>query len=91
MFMRNVGGSVALESHAEEMERWSAAQHWEYAMLGVAKRFLLRIHCDPAHETLANDLWHSYLNEWNKGGIYIQGIEAFIECLGASFKLQTRA
>ena len=63
MFMRNVGGSVALESHAEEMDRWSAAQHREYAMLDVAKRFLLRIHCDPANETLADNLCHLYLNE----------------------------
>jgi len=63
MFMRNVGGSVAPESHAEEMDRWSAAQHREYAMLDVAKRFPLRIHCDPANETLADNLCHSYLNE----------------------------
>ena len=58
MFMRNVGCSVALESHAEEKDRWSVAQHQEYAMLDVAKGFLLRIHCDPANETLADSLWH---------------------------------
>jgi putative hydrolase of the HAD superfamily len=74
-------------SAAEEMDRWSAEQHREYVMLDVAKRFLLRIHCDPAEETLANDLWHSYLNEWNKGVTYIQDIDAFIERLWASYKL----
>jgi len=74
-------------SAAEEMDRWSAAQHREYAMLDVAKRFLRRIHCDPAHETLANEIWNSYLNEWNKGVRYIPDIEAFIERLRASYKL----
>jgi HAD superfamily hydrolase (TIGR01549 family) len=36
---------------------------------------------------LANGIWHSYLHEWNKGVTYIQGIQAFIAHLGASFKL----
>jgi putative hydrolase of the HAD superfamily len=74
-------------SAAEEMDRWSAAQHREYAMLDVAKRFLWRIHCDPADETLADDIWHSYLNEWNEGVTYIQGIQAFIARLRAFYKL----
>jgi putative hydrolase of the HAD superfamily len=74
-------------SAADEMDRWSAAQHREYTMLDVATRFLRCIHCDPGNETLANDLWPSYLNEWNKGVTYIQGIEAFIEHLGSSYKL----
>ena len=56
-------------------------------MLDVAKRFLRRINCDPADEALANDIWHSYLNEWNKGVTYIQGIEAFIAPLGGSSTL----
>jgi putative hydrolase of the HAD superfamily len=74
-------------SAANELDRWSEAQHWEYSMLDVAKRFLLRIHCDPANETLANDIWNSYLNEWNKGVTYIQNTGAFIERLGVSYKL----
>jgi HAD superfamily hydrolase (TIGR01549 family) len=74
-------------SAADELDRWSAAQHREYAMRDVAKRFLRRIHCDPADETLANDLWHSYLNEWNQGVTYIQGIEAFIARLGVAYTL----
>jgi putative hydrolase of the HAD superfamily len=72
---------------AEELDRWSAAQHREYAMLDVAKRFLRRIHCNPADETLANDIWHSYLKEWNKGVTYIQGMQAFLARLGASYRL----
>jgi putative hydrolase of the HAD superfamily len=72
---------------AEELDRWPAEQHREYAMLDVAKRFLRRIHCDPANETLADDIWHSYLNEWNKGVTYIQGIQPFIARLGASYTL----
>lgn len=74
-------------SASEELDRWSAEQHREYSMLDVAKRFLLRIHCDPANETLANDIWHSYINEWNKGVTYIQDIGAFIARLGASYTL----
>ena len=72
---------------AEELDWWSAAEQREYAMLDVAKRVLRRIHCDPADETLANDLWHSYLNDWNQGVTYLQGIEAFIARLGVAYPL----
>ena len=52
---------------SEELDRWSAVQQREYSMHDVAQCFLRRIHCDPADETFARALWHSYLQAWNTG------------------------
>ena len=72
---------------SEELDRWSAAQQWEYSMHDVAQCFLRRIHCDPADETFAHALWHSYLQAWNTGVRYIPDMAAFIARLGVSYRL----
>jgi putative hydrolase of the HAD superfamily len=72
---------------AEALDRWSAAEQREYSMHDVAQGFLRRIRCDAADDTLAQDLWHSYLQDWNTGVRYIPEMAAFIARLGAAYPL----
>ena len=72
---------------SEELDRWSTARQREYTMLGVAQRFLTRIHCHPGDETFASALWQSYLHEWNTGVTYLPEMAAFITRLAAVYPL----
>ena len=75
------------EAVFEALDRRAEAQQREYSMLEAAQGFLRRIHHDPEDKTFADELWRTYLREWNAGVTYIPEMAAFVTELAASYPL----